>query len=98
MPDQPAPGTPEPPKPRPDDDVPDEWIQMMADAEYDAPPGCSAWESYRTVLAAVVPAIRQAERDRIADQILSSFGDLDPTDDYDQGVIDAARLARGETR
>lgn len=43
--------------PRPD--VPDELIQIMADAEFDAPPGCSARDSYRTVLAAVVPVIER---------------------------------------
>jgi hypothetical protein len=54
------------PEPTPRPDVPDELVQMMADAEYDAPPGCSAWDSYRTVLAAVIPEIERRTREQVA--------------------------------
>jgi hypothetical protein len=44
-----------------------------------------------------LPEIERQVRERVADQILGSFGELDPADDYDQGVIDAAKVARGQS-
>lgn len=49
------------------------------------------------ILAAVLPAHEQQVRERVAAEILSGFGELDPADDYDQGVMDAAKKARGES-
>jgi hypothetical protein len=49
-------------------DVPEELVQLMVDAEFDAAPGCSALTSYRTVLAAVLPVHRQMVIDQIACQ------------------------------
>lgn len=45
-------------------EVPAEYVQMMADAEFDAPPGCSAADSYRTVLAAVLTVHERQVREQ----------------------------------
>lgn len=83
--------------PRPD--VPDDLIQIMADAEFDAPPGCSARDSYRTVLAAVVPVIErravEAERAAIVKNIRHYFAASDDPLFEDVKVL-CGRIERGE--
>lgn len=91
----------EPTAPRPD--VPDEWVTLAqnTDAAYARTrrPDGGGWaratdEQVRRFIAAVVPEIER----RVAARILTSFGDLNPADDYDQGVIAAAKVALGEDR
>lgn len=63
---------------------------------------CGTWgsdtmsESWDEHLArAAYPEIERQLRERVAAEILAGFGDLDPADEYDQGVTDAAKIVRG---
>ena len=89
-------------------EVPAEYVQMMADAEFDAPPGCSAADSYRTVLAAVLPAHERQVRERVAVEIRETARSLREDGQISQdgwrGYVAAAyiaqegaRIARGES-
>lgn len=96
---------PDPAAPRPD--VPDEVMRAFVNGAADSPPEVKAnspeWvrnglaEALAIYEATVLPAHERQVRERVAAEILSSFGDLDSADDYDQGVMDAARKARGES-
>jgi len=77
-------------------EVPAEYVQMMADAEFDAPAGCSAEYSYRTVLAAVLPVHERQVRERVAAEITETI-DADVPGQYEAGLERAARIARGES-